>query len=73
MLVNGLHQSGARQALVLLHPILRNRNLVWERRSRKDLGHQRVWVKRDRRDERLQLARTLRSRVGCTAAIVRSI
>ena len=57
LLVHRCHQGTSRQALVLLHPVIGNGDLVGEGRSIQDLRHQRIWIKGDWRHQALQLLR----------------
>ena len=52
--VHRLPQRCAREALVLLEPIIGDRDLVRKRGGAENLGHQSVRIERDGRDQALQ-------------------
>jgi hypothetical protein len=57
LLCHGVCERFALQILIIVHPLLKLNDFEGISRSGERLRQERVWIKRDRRDERIQLLR----------------
>ena len=57
LLLRGVREGGAGQSAMLMQPVVRIENLLRICRCRCDLRQQRIWVKRDRRQQLVKLFR----------------